>query len=158
MNDLLDLAMPWWQFVLRGILAYIGLLIVLRLAGKRSFGEMSPFDIVVLILVGGALRSALVGKDTSLLGPMIAIASIVAVDTVLARLATWSPAFNRLLEGVPTLLARDGREIPGARSRHAIPEETFHRELRAHDVRSLADVEEATLEPNGKITVLKKRA
>ena len=56
MDTLLNLSMPWWHFVVRGALTYLTLLLLLRLAGKRSFGELSPFDVVVLILVGGALR------------------------------------------------------------------------------------------------------
>ena len=62
MDSLFPQTMPWWEFGLRGIGCYLGLLVLLRLSGKRTFGEMSPFDIVVLILVGGALRSAMVGK------------------------------------------------------------------------------------------------
>ena len=48
MSDQFELSMPWWEFVLRGACSYLGLLLALRLTGKRSFGEMSPFDIVVL--------------------------------------------------------------------------------------------------------------
>lgn len=54
MNILLQLSEPWWHFALRGAVVYLILLCMLRLAGKRSFGEMSAFDVVVLILVGGA--------------------------------------------------------------------------------------------------------
>ena len=97
MDALFPQTMAWWEFALRGIGCYLGLLILLRLAGKRSFGEMSPFDIVVLILVGGALRSAMVGKDDSFLGPFIAVAAIVAVDKLFAFLATRSPLFNRIM-------------------------------------------------------------
>ena len=52
MSNLGSLALPWWAFVLRGFLVYIVLLFLLRLSGKRSFGEMSAFDVVVLVLVG----------------------------------------------------------------------------------------------------------
>ena len=79
-----DMDLPWWEFAVRGATCYLGLLIMLRLTGKRAFGEMSPFDIVVLVLVGGALRSAMVGRDASLLGPFIAVAAILLVDKALA--------------------------------------------------------------------------
>lgn len=156
MSELMELSMPWWQFVLRGAMCYVGLLVLLRLNGKRAFGEMSPFDIVVLILVGGALRSAMVGKDTSLLGPFIAVITILTLDKALGMLAAWSPAFNRVLEGVPVLLARNGHANPRALRRACVPVEAFERELRTHQMRSIDAVDEARLEPNGKITVLKR--
>jgi uncharacterized membrane protein YcaP (DUF421 family) len=85
MRDLIALSMPWWQFAVRGGLAYIGLLILMRLAGRRLFGEMSPFDIVVLIIVGGTMRTAIVAHDTSLLGPLIAVATILIIHRALAQ-------------------------------------------------------------------------
>jgi len=154
MDFLFPRELPWWEFIIRGAGCYIGLLILLRLTGKRSFGEMSPFDIVVLILVGGALRSAMVGKDDSFLGPFFAVAGVLALDKVLGVLATLSPAFNRLLEGRDALLAKSGKLVPGALHRHRIPAAVFERELRAHNVRSVDQVEEARLEVNGRITVL----
>jgi uncharacterized membrane protein YcaP (DUF421 family) len=155
MESLFPQVMPWWEFALRGIGCYLGLLLLLRMAGKRTFGEMSPFDIVVLILVGGALRSAMVGKDDSFLGPFIAVAAIIAVDKAFGALATWSPAFNRLFEGRSSVLVKQGHLVPGALRRHSIPEAAFERELRMHETRSLEEVDEAHLEANGRFTVLK---
>ena len=151
-----DLALPWWEFVLRGAVCYVGLLILLRLTGKRSFGELSPFDIVVLMLVGGALRSAIVGKDTSLIGPLIAVATILALDKILAWLSARNQAIDHLLEGRPVLLARNGSLVPGALARHSISPGAFERELRANNLPTLAAVDEARLEANGRITFLKQ--
>lgn len=152
-----DLSMPWWEFAVRGAACYIGLLILLRLAGKRSFGEMSPFDIVVLILVGGGLRSAMVGKDASLVGPFISVAAILVTDKVLSYLGAVSPMFDALLEGRSALLARAGRLVPGALRKHGISRAAFDRELRAHETVSLEDVEEAWLEANGRVTMIKRK-
>jgi len=154
MSELFELSMPWWEFVLRGAVAYLGLLVALRLTGRRSFGEMAPFDIVVLILVGGTLRSAIVGHDQSVLGPFIAVATIIAVDRLLTLACAASERFNRFVEGVPALLARDGRVDERMLVRQGIPREGFERELRHHGFESLAAVGEARLEPNGKITIL----
>lgn len=155
MDSLFSLSMPWWQFVLRGAIAYAGLLVLLRMAGKRSFGDMSPFDIVVLILVGGSLRSAIVGDDTSVLGPFIAVITIIGLDKLLGWMCARSARFNRFVEGVPVLLARRGAMLDGALRKHDVPPADFERALRVEGVRTLADVAEARLEPNGKITVLK---
>jgi uncharacterized membrane protein YcaP (DUF421 family) len=156
MSDLFELSMPWYQFAIRGAIAYLGLFVLLRCTGKRAFGEMSPFDIVVLILVGGALRSAIVGKDTSMLGPFIAILTILLLDRLLGFLSTRSEAFNRLLEGTPLLLARSGQVIPDALKRATIPAQAFERELRLHEIDSLDRVDNAYLESNGRISILKR--
>jgi uncharacterized membrane protein YcaP (DUF421 family) len=130
----------------------------MRLAGKRAFGEMSPFDIVVLMLVGGALRSALVGSDTSILGPFIAVATILALDTLLAHLCARSTALNRLVEGREVLIAKAGRLLHGQLRRHGLSEEIFERELREKQIASVTRVEAAYLEANGRISVIKRES
>jgi uncharacterized membrane protein YcaP (DUF421 family) len=127
---------------------------MLRLTGKRAFGEMSPFDIVVLVLVGGALRSAMVGRDASLLGPFIAVAAILVIDKALAWIAARSPVVDRLMEGRAVLLAKGAKLVPNALRRHGISPAAFDRELRSHEHGSLDGVREARLEANGRITVL----
>ncbi len=157
MSDLFELSIPWWDFVLRGAVTYLGLLVALRLTGRRSFGEMAPFDIVVLIIVGGALRSAMVGKDASMLGPFLSVLGVLAVDKLLGFFAARSQAFNHLIEGRHVLLAKKGALVPNALRRENISQSAFERELRSHEVRSLDQVDEAILESNGRITVFKRR-
>lgn len=154
--DLLSMSMPWWVFILRGVLAYIGVLILIRLAGKHSLGEMSPFDMVMLIFVGSIMRTAILGNDHSALGPLIAVVTLFSLDKLLAIAATRSPGFNRLMEGVPSLLARHGVQEDAALRRGDIPQAAFDRALREHGLCNVDEVEEARLEPNGKITVIKR--
>jgi len=158
MDGLLNLSMPWWHFVVRGALAYLTLLLLLRAAGNRSFGELSPFDVIVLILVGGALRSALVGHDESLLGPAIAVATIIALDRLITWLCAFSPRLDRWIEGEAVVLARNGKELHRELLRQGISPEGFARELRSHGIASVERVGVARLEPNGKITVLSRDA
>lgn len=149
-----DLSMPWYMFVIRGAIAYIGLLVLLRLAGKRTFGELSAFDIVVLILVGGTLRTAIVGDDNSLLGAFIGVATILALDRVIAFFAARMASLNRLVEGEPAVLARYGLVDREALRRNNVPMAMFERAMRDKGVHSIGDVVEARLEPNGKITIV----
>ena len=157
MDDLFELSMPWWQFVLRGALSYLALLILMRLTGKRAFSDMSPFDVVVLIIVGGTLRSAIVGHDTSLPGPLLALMTILMLDKLLAHLAARSERINRLLEGTPLLLVAAGTVFSKSLRRAGIPGAAIERELRLHEAHSLDEVDEMRLEPNGKISVLKRK-
>jgi uncharacterized membrane protein YcaP (DUF421 family) len=156
MDSTFELAMPWWHFVLRGTAVYFALLFCLRLTGKRSFGEMAAFDIIVLILVGGVLRSAVVGRDTSVLGGLIGVASILSMDKLLGWLCARSERFNRIVEGFPVLLAHEGSVVPGALRQHDVPNAAFERALHSVGIEHLENVRKVILEPNGRITVIKR--
>jgi len=151
----MHLSDPWWVYALRGAGVYLGLLLLLRLLGKRSFGEMTTFDIVVLMLVGGTLRTAIIGDDKTPLAAIIGVLAIFLLDKAIA----WSCArwrwLDRVVEGKASLLARDGRMIDGELRKHDMSEEAFHRALREKGLREVGDVAEVRLEANGKISVLK---
>jgi uncharacterized membrane protein YcaP (DUF421 family) len=153
----LTLSMPWWSFVLRGVITYLGLLVLMRLAGKRSFGEMSAFDVIVLALVGGTLRTAIIGDDTSFLGAFIGVASILAADKALGFLCARSPWLDRLVEGMPTILARQGQRDRQALLSVNMPDADFDRALHAAGLEDETTVLLARLEPNGKITLIRRK-
>jgi uncharacterized membrane protein YcaP (DUF421 family) len=155
MNTLLHLSEPWWHFALRGVAVYLILLCMLRLTGKRSFGDMSAFDVVVLILVGGAVRTSIIGEDTSFLGGIIAVAGILAADRALAWICTRNSFINRLVEGWPEILARNGKRAPEALRRCNLPEAVFERALHAAGLEDESTVIMARLEPNGRITLIR---
>src|SRR5690349_2292190 len=107
----MHLSEPWWVYALRGAGVYLGLLILLRLLGKRSFGEMTTFDIVVLMLVGGTLRTAIIGDDKAPLAAVIGVLAIFLLDKAIAwSCARWA-ALDRLVEGKASLLVRDGKVV-----------------------------------------------
>jgi uncharacterized membrane protein YcaP (DUF421 family) len=151
----MDLSSPWWVYALRGAGVYLGLLILLRLLGKRSFGEMTTFDIVVLMLVGGTLRTAIIGDDKEPLAAVIGVLAIFLLDKAIAWTCARWPGLDRVVEGKASLLARDGQLIDGALRRHDMSEEAFLRVLREKGLREVGDVAEVRLEANGKISVLR---
>jgi uncharacterized membrane protein YcaP (DUF421 family) len=156
MSEWFELSEPWWHFAVRGVLTYVGLLILMRVAGKRSFGEMSAFDILVLVLAGGTLRTAIIGDDDSYLGAFIGVASILLANKGLGWLCARMPRFNRFVEGLPAVLARDGRRDSLELRRHDVPEAAFNRALHAAGLADESTVVIARLEPNGKITLVRE--
>ncbi|WP_448101237.1 DUF421 domain-containing protein [Luteibacter jiangsuensis] len=156
MNEWFELSEPWWHFAARGVLTYLGLLTLMRMSGKRSFGEMSAFDLLVLVLAGGTLRTAIIGDDHTYLGAFIGVASILLTNKVLAWICVRSPRFNRLVEGLPAVLVRDGRRDTDELRRQALPEAAFNRALHAAGMEHEGSVAIARLEPNGKITFIRK--
>lgn len=156
MSHAFELMMPWWYFVWRGVGAYVGVLVMLRIVGKRSFGDMSTFDVIVLVLIGGTLRASIVGPDTSFPGGLIAVASILATDRLVAWLCTRSPWLNRLVEGHPTVLVHDGELVPGALERVSMPKAAFRRALHSAGLEDTKSISIARLEPNGRVTLIRK--
>jgi uncharacterized membrane protein YcaP (DUF421 family) len=155
MYEWFELSEPWWHFAGRGVLTYLGLLALMRLSGKRSFGEMSAFDVLVLVLAGGTLRTAIIGDDHSYLGAFIGVGSILLTNKALGYLCARHPRFNRFVEGMPAILVRDGKRDSEELRRQAVPEAAFNRALHAAGMEHERSVVIARLEPNGKITFVR---
>ena len=151
----MHLSDPWWVYAVRGAGVYLGLMLVLRLVGKRSFGEMTTFDIVVLMLVGGTLRTAIIGDDKSPLAAVIGALAIFVFDKAVAWTCARWPWLDRVVEGKDSLVARDGRILQAELRRHDMSEAALRRALREKGLHELDQVAEARLEANGRISVLK---
>lgn len=135
------------------IFAY-GLLLV-RIAGRRIFGKWSALDIIVSIIVGSNLSRALTGS-APLVGTLVATTLLMALHWVLAQSAARWPRLSHLLEGRPILLAKDGRLDSKSLVTHAVTEADLREALRAHGLEEAGQVRQITLEPSGRLSVLRK--
>lgn len=151
---MLTLAVPVWNIILRTAVIYLILLAGLRLAGKREIGQMTVFDLVVLLLLANAVQNAMVGPDTSLPGGVLAAVVLLVLNAGVARLRLRWPRLRRLVEGTPTLLVLHGEVVPDHLRREGVDQETLEAALREHGVADLADVEMAVLEIDGSISVV----
>jgi uncharacterized membrane protein YcaP (DUF421 family) len=149
--DLVTLA---WNIILRTVVVYVVVLIGLRLAGKREIGQMTVFDLVVLLLIANAVQNAMVGPDTSLLGGVLAATVLLLLNAIVARLDLRWPRLRRFVEGSPTLLVLHGEVIADHLRREGLDRETLEAALREHGVTDLGQVEMAVLEIDGSISVV----
>ncbi len=156
MNDMFDLTAPWWHFVLRAIAVYVMVIALMRMSGKRSVGQFTPFDLVLLILVGNAVQNGMNGGDNSLTGAMILAGTLIALNYGVAFLTSRFRGAEHLIEGVPMVLARDGVMFPEVLRRELVSEDDFHAALRANSLACVEDVSLALLETNGTISVVPK--
>jgi uncharacterized membrane protein YcaP (DUF421 family) len=140
--------------MIRTIAVYLIILIGLRLSGKREMGQMTVFDLVVLLLVSNAVQNAMVGPDTSLTGGILAAIVLLAINGLIARMRLRWPRLRRWVEGTPTLLVLHGEPIPEHMHREGIDEETLAEALREHGVAEISGVEMAVLEIDGSISVV----
>jgi uncharacterized membrane protein YcaP (DUF421 family) len=151
---MLSLAIPAWNIILRTVVVYLVILIGLRLAGKREIGQMTVFDLVVLLLIANAVQNAMVGPDTSLLGGILAAGVLLILNAIVAWLRLrWIP-LRRLIEGTPTLLILHDEVIADHLRREGLDQETLEAAIREHGVAELSDVEMAVLEIDGSISVV----
>jgi uncharacterized membrane protein YcaP (DUF421 family) len=151
---MLDLAIPAWNIALRTAAIYLVILVGLRLAGKREIGQMTVFDLVVLLLLANAVQNAMVGPDTSLTCGILAALVLLALNAVVARLRLRWPRLRRMIEGSPTLLVLHGEVITEHMRREGLDQETLEAALREHGVANLGDVEMAVLEIDGSISMV----
>jgi uncharacterized membrane protein YcaP (DUF421 family) len=151
---MLDLAIPGWNIALRTAAIYLVILIGLRLAGKREIGQMTVFDLAVLLLLANAVQNAMVGPDTSLTGGVLAAVVLLVLNAGVARLRLRWPRLRRLVEGSPTLLVLHGELITEHMRREGLDRETLEAALREHGVADVTGVEMAVLEIDGSISVV----
>src|SRR3954447_15283712 len=109
-----SMSLVWWEFVLRGVIIYVFLILLLRLTGKRQIGQMSPFDLVLLLILSNAVQNAMNGGDNSVIGGMISAVTLVGVNWLVGLVTYKSKTAERLVEGTPELLVHNGKVAEGA--------------------------------------------
>ena len=140
---------------LRTAIIYFFVLIGLRLSGKREVGQMTPFDLVLLILLANTVQNAMTGPDTSLTGGIIAASTLLIVNFLVAKLTFSNKQFRHAVEGSPTILVRNGQVLTENVKAENVTNEDIMQALREHGIDEIADVALAVLEIDGSISVLK---
>lgn len=143
------------QIVLRTGVIYLLVLIGVRLSGKREVGQMTPFDLTLLLLLSNSVQNAMTGPDTSVLGGVIAASTLLILNYLVADVSGGSRRFRRLIEGQPTLLVHDGKAIETHMAREHVSMDELNRALREHGINSYDQVALAVLEVDGSISCLK---
>ena len=143
------------QIVLRTTAIYLVVLIGVRLSGKREVGQMTPFDLTLLLLISNAVQNAMTGPDTSVVGGVTAAATLLILNYLVAELSGGNRRFRKLVEGQPTLLIHDGKVISSHMSKEHVSMDELQRSLREHGIASYHDVALAVLEVDGSISCLK---
>ncbi len=157
MSDLFALAMPWWEFILRAVVVYVVVLGMVRLSGKRALGQITAFDVLLVVLLGNAVQNALLGHDTSLGGGLLLAATLIALNYAVGWLATRSQSIETLIEGEPVLIARDGKLLDSVLKRELVTQADFAAALRQQGCLGIEEVALAVLEINGHITIVAKK-
>jgi uncharacterized membrane protein YcaP (DUF421 family) len=147
-------AQPWWEFVLRGVLVYGFLLLLLRLTGKRQIGQMSPFDLVLLMLLSNAVQNSMNAGDNTVGAGFVLVATLVALNAGVGW-ATWrSKKLEALLEGTPKVLVHNGEIQIGVMASERITHHELMSAIRQVGLADVAEVRVALMENTGRINVI----
>ena len=150
---------PGWhvllQILLRTAAVYAVILIGVRLSGKREVGQMTPFDLTLLLLISNAVQNAMTGPDTSLFGGVVAAGTLLLLNYFIAELSGANRRFRRFVQGQPSLLVHDGQVIASHMAKEHVSMDELQRALREHGINNYHEVALAVLEVDGSISCLK---
>ncbi len=153
-----EMSMPWWEFVLRAVVVYVVLLAMIRMSGKRTMGQFTAFDMLLIVLLGNAVQNALLGKDTSMSGGLLLAATLMVLNWLVGFATSRNKRVERLLEGEPVVLARDGHVYRDVLRRELVSRDDFAKSMREAGCSDISRVRLALLETNGHITLLLREA
>ncbi len=145
--------------IIRPLVVYFFLLIAFRLVGKRELGQMTPFDLIVLLTISNVLQNAMIGPDNSLTGGLIGGLTLFVANGVIGRLTLYFPGIAGLLEGKPTVLIEDGRILTKNLRREVMTRTELERAIRKHGLDPGPDlplIKRALLEQDGTVTIIPK--
>jgi len=153
-----NMTLPWWEFVLRGIIIYIFLIVILRVTGKRQIGQMSPFDLVLLLVLSNAVQNSMNGGDNSVAGGMILSVTLVAVNWLTGQITFLSKKAEHLIEGSPQVLIHNGKVYEKALADAQLTRHELMSAIRSEGYSDLAEVRAVILENDGSISVIPKHS
>jgi uncharacterized membrane protein YcaP (DUF421 family) len=143
------------EIVVRASIIFFGVFLLTRGLRKRSFGELSPFEMILLVSMGDIIQQGITQEDYSITGAVLAVGTFGFWLVVLTRLSWQSDRARKLIEGVPLVLVRDGEPVDAALKLEQMPLEEVLEAARQQGVADLADIRYAVLEVSGKISIIK---
>jgi uncharacterized membrane protein YcaP (DUF421 family) len=151
-----ELSLLWWELLLRAVIVYLMVLLMLRLAGKRQVGDLTPFDLTLLLLISEGAANAIRADENSITGAALVIAAMLVVNWAMGKLVTRFKTLDRLTEGRPQFLIRNGIVDYDAMHRESVTHNELLMALRANQCLSPHQAAYAVLETDGSISVCKK--
>lgn len=137
-----------------GTLAYIGLILFLRISGKRTLSKLSAFDFVVTIAIGSTLSTILLDKSVSLPEGLTAFAALILLQFIVSFTAVRVPWFNKIIQSEPKLLYLQGEFLRKAMKKEGIQETEILQVIRTAGLGSLEEAKAVVLEPDGSLSVI----
>jgi uncharacterized membrane protein YcaP (DUF421 family) len=144
------------DIVLRAAVLYVFVVFVMRVIGRRELSSMTPFDLILLIVLGDAIQQGLTQDDYSVTGAVLAVATIATLQVFTSYLSFRSKRARKVFEGEPIVVVDHGEIVERNLKRERMTEDEVAEEMRQQQIASLDEVEWAIIEANGSISFIKK--
>jgi uncharacterized membrane protein YcaP (DUF421 family) len=151
-----NLTVHWSELIGRGLLIYFFLILLLRATGKRQIGQMSPFDLVLLMVLSNAVQNSMVGGDNSVTAGLILAVTLVAANWIVGKITSSSKTMEKLIEGSPQVLFHNGKIYEKILSEDQITRQELIAAVHKAGYNDLEAVRTAILENDGTISVIPK--
>lgn len=142
--------------VIQATVVFAVLWLVVRVVGKRELSQLSAFDLILLVVIGDLIAEGVISEDTSVTGAVIAVSTFSLLTVALSWLSWRFPRTQRALEGIPTLLIRDGEILDEALRLERVTMDDLHAAARQEGIRDLDRVEWAVLEQDGSFSFFER--
>ena len=141
--------------VIKAAVVYFALWAIIRISGRRTLGEMSAFDLVLFMIIGGSTQRAITGQDYSLTNALLLVATFIVIDIALSLVELKSPFMRRVFNGMPMILVENGTVMAARLRRARITEENILESARKlHGLERIDQIKFAILEATGVITIV----
>lgn len=145
------------DLVIRATVVFFFILLVTRVIGRRQLGELEPFDLILLVVLGDLVQQGITQSDESVTGTLIVISTIALLSVIVSWLSFRIAPLRRVTEGEPLVLVQDGKAIERNMRRERITMEDLYEELRRSQISSMSDVQWAILEDDGHISCIPRK-
>ena len=150
---MLTISVPWWELVVRGLVVYVFLILLLRLTGKRQVGQLSPFDLVLLLILSNAVQNSMNAGDNSLIGGLISATTLVAVNYLVGLITFKSKKLETIIDGRPQVLIHHGILFEDVMNEAKLTRRELDATLRQSGNFEIKEVKLDILENNGSVSV-----
>jgi len=144
------------EIVARATIVYFAIFFGLRIGGKRELGQMTAFDLAVILLIANAVQNAMVGSDVSVTGGIAAAVVLFVLNYGVGVARERVPLLRELLEGKSTIIIQDGKLLEDAMESEGIDDEMVQMAMREHGIDDVKDVKQAVMETDGSISVVSR--
>jgi uncharacterized membrane protein YcaP (DUF421 family) len=144
------------DIVFRAAFAYVFIVFVLRVMGRRELSDLAPQDLVLLVVLGDLVQNGVTQSDLSMTGVTIAISTFVVLTVASSYLTFRSPRARRIVQGEPLIVVQDGKLIERNLKEERLTLDDVMEEARGNEIESLDEVKFAVVEAGGKMSFLKK--
>ena len=141
--------------VIKSAIVFLVLWLVIRASGRRTLGQLTVFDFILFLIIGGVAQRALTAQDYSLTHAFLIIATFVVIDVVVSLVERDVPAVASILKGLPTVVVENGRVLSGRLRRARLTEDdVLQAARRLHGLETMNQIKFAIFEASGEISII----